>query len=148
MDASSPRSKSLADPAAAAAADAAVAAWVEAARRKLQAGDALGEADIDRLLARCRGASCRLRQRLLYLHACTPSIYASLVAAALHEPVAGSITQIDPQAPELPYRNVHDAIVAGWRVVHFPQQRAPFDDREIDLMGHEFILEKLGVYDD
>ena len=82
MDASSPRSKSLADPAAAVAADAAVAVWVEAARRKLQAGDALGEADIDRLLARCRGASCRLRQRLLYLHACTPSIYASLVAAA------------------------------------------------------------------
>ena len=124
-----------------------VAAWVEVARRKLRAGDALGEADLDRLLAGCRGAGPRTRQRLLYLHAVTPSIYASLVAAAVHEPVAGSVTQIDPEVAELPYRNVHDAIVAGWRVVHFPLQRAPFDDREIDLIGHEFILEKLEAYD-
>ena len=140
MDDGSACSQSKADPVAP------VAAWVDAVRRKLQAGGALAEADLDRLQADCRGA--RTRQRLLYLHAATPSIYSSLVAAAVHEPVAGSVTQIDPQAPELPYRNVHDAIVAGWRVVHFPQQRAPFDDREIDLMGHEFILEKLGVYDD
>ena len=125
-----------------------VSAWVDAARRKLQAGDSLSEADLDRLLAGCRGSCCRLRQRLLYLHADTPSIYADLVAAAIHEPVAGAVTGIDPQAPELPYRNVHDAIVEGWRVVHFPQQRAPFDDREIDLMGHEFVLEKLEGYDD
>ena len=124
-----------------------VAAWAEDARRKLQAGT-LSEADLDRLLAGYRDARCRLRQRLLYLHADTPSIYADLVAAAIHEPVVGAVTGIDPQAPELPYRNVHDAIVEGWRVVHFPQQRAPFDDREIDLMGHEFILEKLEVYDD
>ena len=123
-----------------------VATWVADARRKLRAGT-LQEADLDRLLD-SRGSGCRVRQRLLYLHADTPSIYANLVAAAIHEPVAGSITEIDPQAPDLPYRNVHDAIVGGWRVVHFPQQRAPFDDREIDLMGHEFILEKLEVYDD
>ena len=124
-----------------------VAAWAEDARRKLQAGT-LSEADLDGLLAGYRDARCRLRQRLLYLHADTPSIYADLVAAAIHEPVAGAVTGIDPQAPELPYRNVHDAIVEGWRVVHFPQQRAPFDDREIDLMGHEFVLEKLEGYDD
>ena len=124
-----------------------VAAWVDAARRKLQAGGVLRESDLDRLLAgRC--SRSRLRQRLLYLHANTPSIHANLVAAAIHEPVAGAVTEIDPQAPELPYRNVHDAIVEGWRVVHFPQQRAPFDDREIDVMGHEFILEKLEEYDD
>ena len=124
-----------------------VASWVGAARRKLQAGEALRESDLDRLLAG-HGARRRPRQRLLYLHANTPSIHANLVAAAIHEPVAGAVTEIDPQAPELPYRNVHDAIVEGWRVVHFPQQRAPFDDREIDLMGHEFILEKLEEYDD
>ena len=125
-----------------------VAAWVDAARRKLQAGHNLCENDLDRLQAAAHGSPRRLRQRLLYLHANTPSIHANLVAAAIHEPVAGAVTEIDPQAPELPYRNVHDAIVEGWRVVHFPQQRAPFDDREIDLMGHEFILEKLEEYDD
>jgi hypothetical protein len=125
-----------------------VAAWVDAARRTLQAGGSLREIDLDRLLADARGSRCRLRQRLLYLHANTPSIYANLAAAAIHEPVSGAVTQIDPQAPELPYRNVHDAIVAGWRVVHFPQQRAPFDDREIDVLGQEFILEKLEEFDD
>ena len=136
---SAPSSSPQADP---------VSTWVDAARRKLQAGDNLREADLDRLLAAQRDSRCRRRQRLLYLHANTPSIYADLVAAAIHEPVAEAVTGIDPQAPELPYRNVHDAIVEGWRVVNFPQQRAPFDDREIDLMGHEFILEKLEVYDD
>ena len=125
-----------------------VAAWVDAARRTLRAGDALRESDLDRLLAVARGSRRRLRQRLLYLHANTPSIHANLVAAAIHEPVAGAVTEIDPQAPELPYRNVHDAIVEGWRVVHFPQQRAPFDDREIDVIGQEFILEKLEEFDD
>ena len=124
-----------------------VSTWVDAARRKLQAGEALRESDLDRLLAG-HGSRSRLRQRLLYLHANTPSIHSNLVAAAIHEPVAGAVTEIDPQAPELPYRNVHDAILEGWRVVHFPQQRAPFDDREIDVMGHEFILEKLEEYDD
>lgn len=94
------------------------------------------------------GSRGRVRQRLLYLHAVNPSIYAHLVAAAIHEPVAGAVTEIDPQAPELPYRTVHDAIVDGWRVVHFPQQRAPFDDREIDVLGQEFILEKLEEFDD
>jgi hypothetical protein len=138
------RSLSTAEPVAAATP---VGAWLDAARRKVQAGDALGEADLDRLAAACGREGPPVRQRLLYLHAVTPSIYASLVAAALHEPVAGAVTEIDPQAPELPWRNVHDAIVAGWRVVHFPQQRAPFDDREIDLIGHEFILEKLEAYD-
>ena len=125
-----------------------VAAWVDAARRKLQAGDNLCETDLERLLADARGSRCRKRQRLLYLHAVTPSIHANLAAAAIHEPVAGAVTEIDPQAPELPYRSVHDAIVEGWRVVHFPQQRAPFEDREIDLIGHEFILEKVEEYDD
>ncbi len=125
-----------------------VAAWVGDARRTLQAGGSLREDDLDRLLAGARAPRSRLRQRLLYLHAVNPSIYVHLVAAAIHEPVAGAITEIDPQAPELPYKSVHDAIVDGWRIVHFPQQRAPFDDREIDVMGHEFILEKLEEFDD
>jgi hypothetical protein len=89
------------------------------------------------------GDGSRVRQRLLYLHAAHPSIRSPLVGSALHEPVPGSVTEIDPLAEPLPYRCVHDALLDGWRVVHFPDQRAPYDDREIDLLGYEFILEKL-----
>jgi hypothetical protein len=28
-------------------------------------------------------------------------------------------------------------------VIHFPQQMAPFDDRELDYAGYEFILQKI-----
>jgi hypothetical protein len=71
-----------------------------------------------------------------------------VVAAALHEPISDKITQIDPLAEEIPYESVFAAILDGWRVIHFPDQRAPFDDREIDIVGYEFILEKLESYDD
>jgi hypothetical protein len=87
------------------------------------------------------------RQRLLYLHTIKPSIRAEVVGAALHEPVADSVTEIEPDPVELPYSTVHAAIVDGWRVVHFPNQRAGFEDREIDIIGYEFILEKTEQYD-
>ena len=82
-------------------------------------------------------------QRLLYLHAATPSIRAGLIGCVIHEPVDGSITEIDPEAGDPPYSCVHAAILDGWRVIHFPDQRAPFEDREVDVLGYEFILEKL-----
>ncbi len=88
------------------------------------------------------------RQRLLYLHAASPNIRSRVVAAALHEPVPDSMTQIDPLAPAIPYQSVFAAVLDGWRVIHFPDQRAPFDDREIDIVGYEFILEKLESYGD
>jgi hypothetical protein len=125
-----------------------VADWVTEARDKL-AGRQLAAADLDRLLSAVqRAGQGKLRQRVLYLHASGPSIRSPLVGSALHDPVPGSVTQIDPLAPDLPYASVHDAILDGWRVIHFPQQLAPYDDREIDLIGYEFVLEKLEVYDD
>lgn len=87
------------------------------------------------------------KQSLLYLHAALPNLYAQVVAVALHEPVVGKRTQIDPLAPDLPYQNVFQAICEGWRVIHFPDQRAPFDDVEIDVVGYEYILEKWEVVD-
>lgn len=87
------------------------------------------------------------RQRLLYLHSGSPSIRSQVLAGALHEPVSGSVTQIDPLEPAVPYQSVFAAILDGWRVIHFPDQRAPFDDREIDIVGFEFILEKLENYE-
>lgn len=122
-----------------------VETWTADARLKLEGG-AFGPADLDRLLEAAASASGSLRQRLLYLHTASPNIQSPLVGGALYEPEVGAYTQIDPLAPELPYKNVHDAIVNGWRVIHFPQQLAPFDDREIDLIGYEFILEKMEVY--
>jgi phytanoyl-CoA dioxygenase PhyH len=89
-----------------------------------------------------------VRQRLLYLHAATPSIRSAVVGMALHEPVRGSATQITTEGQEWPYASVHDAILAGWQVIHFPDQRAPFDDREIDILGYEFILQKLEEFDE
>jgi hypothetical protein len=87
-----------------------------------------------------------VRQRLLYLHAATPSVRSPVIGMALHEPVPGSVTQITTEGQEWPYATVHDAILDGWQVIQFPEQRAPFDDREIDILGYEFILQKLEEY--
>jgi len=132
-------------------------AWADAARRKVRDGG-VSEADIDELLAgvrqsrerqsRERQARRQVRQRVLYLNAVLPSMRAEVISGALHEPVDGPGPQIDPLAPELPYDTVFAAVRDGWRVVQFPDQRAPFDDREIDVLGYEFILEKLEAYDD
>jgi hypothetical protein len=118
-----------------------VEAWAREARTKLRNGG-LHEADLDELVALARAPRPALRQRLLYLQATTPSIRSQVIGMALHEPVAGSITQITPDA-QWPYATVHDALLDGWQVISFPQQRVPFDDREIDVLGYEFILHKL-----
>lgn len=106
----------------------------------------LTEADLDAIA----GAAPRgrmLRQKLLYIHASHPTIRAEAINVSLHEPLAGSVTQLDPLAEPSPYKCVFDAILDGWRVIHFPQQRAAFDDREIDILGYEFILEKIAAYE-
>jgi hypothetical protein len=123
----------------------AVEAWIERARGKLENGG-IGANDLDELGAAVRAGRRATRQRLLYLHAVTPSIRSQVMGMALHEPVPGSVTQITSDQ-EWPYNTVHDAILDGWQVVHFPEQLAPFDDREIDVLGYEFILQKLEVYD-
>lgn len=119
---------------------------IERAKTELEAGTLQPEA-LDELL-RVAGSTGGIRQRLLYLHATLPGIQAPLVAAALHEPVEGVTAQIDPLAPDLPYQSVAEAVREGWRIIHFPDQRAPFDDREIDILGYEFVLEKLEYYDE
>ena len=119
-----------------------VESWTTAARAKLKNGE-LAPSDLDELLTRVRNGIGPPLQRLLYLHAATPSIRSEVLAMAIHEPVAGSITESSGKPQDWPYGTVHDATLDGWQVVHFPDQRAPFDDREIDLVGYEFILQKL-----
>lgn len=116
------------------------------ARAELEAGRLTTEALI--ALEGAVSGTKRVRQRLLYLHAGSLNIRSRVVAAALHEPVPDTVTQIDPLAEEIPYQSVFEAILDGWRVIHFPDQRAPFDDREIDIVGYEFILEKMERYDE
>ena len=85
------------------------------------------------------------RQRLLYIYALQPTVRALVVATTLHE-VGGSLSQIDPQAPELPYQCVMDAIADGWRVIHFPDHRGPYREGRMDMLGYEFVLEKLEAH--
>jgi hypothetical protein len=118
-----------------------VEAWALQARAKLRNGG-LQESDLDALVAMAGTPAAQTRQRLLYLQATTPSIRSQVIGMALHEPEPQSITQISPDAT-WPYATVHDAILDGWQVISFPQQRVPFDDREIDVLGYEFILQKM-----
>lgn len=92
-------------------------------------------------------ASRAPRQRLLYLHGRTPSVFAEILGYTLIEPVAGYRVEIEAGTPQWPYRTVHDALVDGWQVVQFPHLQAPYDDRDLDVVGYEFILQKMEVVD-
>jgi hypothetical protein len=87
------------------------------------------------------------RQRLLYLHARTPSVLSEILGLTQIEPVKGFGVEISAEDPDWPYNTVHDAVVDGWQIVQFPQHQAPFDDSELDMIGYEFILQKMEVVD-
>ena len=124
----------------------AIEGWIDEARAKLKDGG-IQKGDLDQLHQIISANRSGTRQRLLYLHAATPGIRSQVIGMALHEPVAGSVTEIMTEEQEWPYDTVHDAVLDGWQVIHFPDQRTEFDDREIDILGYEFILQKLEVYD-
>ena len=83
------------------------------------------------------------RQRLLYLHGRTPSVFSDVIAMTLIEPVPGYGAEISAGEQDWPYATVHDAVVDGWQIVQFPHQQAPIDDRSLDVVGYEFILQKM-----
>ena len=117
--------------------------WIHSAQKKID-NDSICQADLDYLSSIL--LSQHIRQRILYIHAVTPSIRSQLIAMSLHEPIKDQIAEIDPDYGEWPYRSVHDAVFDGWQIMQFPDQRANFDDREIDILGYEFILQKLEAY--
>ncbi|MCJ8331534.1 MAG: hypothetical protein HRT89_09395 [Lentisphaeria bacterium] len=110
--------------------------WIKSARAR----GSVSSENLDEL-ERLNNSS--LRQALLYLHASGPNIQLPVIGSALH-PAKIDYTSggIDPGS-SCPYQTVHEAMLDGWKVIHFPQQNAPFEDREIDLIGFEFILEKM-----
>ncbi len=119
--------------------------WIDEAHAKLENGG-LQTRDLDRLHQIINTNQLHTRQRLLYLHTATPGIRSQVIGMALHEPTPGSVTEITTEGHEWSYNTVHDAILDGWQVIHFPDQQTDFDDREIDILGYEFILQKLEVY--
>lgn len=117
----------------------AVTQWLAVAEGKIgQGGLALHDLDQLRQLLQ----SSAPRQRLLYLHTHAPSITASVIGMAQHEPVRGGCDTLCTRTA-WPYETVHEAIVDGWQVIHFPNLMAPYDDRELSYVGYEFILQKL-----
>ena len=84
-----------------------------------------------------------VRQRLLYLHARTPNVFSEILGYTLIEPTKGYKAEITANIPDWPYQTVHGALVDGWQIVQFPQLQAPIDDTDLDVVGYEFILQKL-----
>jgi hypothetical protein len=113
--------------------------WLETAQAKLSNGGVTA-ADLDSLRQALQSA--QPRQRLLYLHARGPSVTAPIIGMAEHEPLPGVKDTIRTRT-NWPYNTVQEAMIDGWQVIHFPQQMAPFDDRELDYAGYEFILQKI-----
>ena len=85
------------------------------------------------------------RQRLLYLHARTPSVFSDILGYTPIEPIKGYQVEIVATDLDWPYNTVHDAMVDGWQVIQFPHLQAPFDDKDLDVVGYEFILQKIEV---
>ena len=133
-------------------------AWLASARDKVkQAAFSAGDLDaLEALLAAGEGFAAGQsaaptgtpRQRLLYLTCSGMSVLTPVVAWDFREPTRQAPpTRLTPGAKP-PYPSVHDAIVDGWRVIHFPDRQAPLEDREVNIWGYEFILEKVEVFHD
>ena len=86
-----------------------------------------------------------IKQRLLYISSETTHLQSRALSIAFYEPVTGFIAEIDPSVDTFQYDSVHEAVIDGWRVVHFPDQRGC---DTLDLIGYQFILEKLENYND
>ena len=91
------------------------------------------------------GGERRPRQRLLYLHARTPSVYSGVLGMTQIEPVADHSVEISADELQFSYETVHEALVDGWQIVQFPHHQAPYDDGDLDMVGYEFILQKIEV---
>ncbi|MQG88566.1 MAG: hypothetical protein FI699_06830 [SAR202 cluster bacterium] len=87
------------------------------------------------------------RQRLLYLNAVSRSVRAAVIGFAIHEPYASDSPQVEVGA-EMPYGTVHEAILDGWVVVHFPDQRLDLEPERVGAFGYEFILSQMEALDE
>ena len=87
-------------------------------------------------------------QRLLYISAESTHPQSPALSAAIYEPVAGSVSQLDPTSTGLPYDSVHAAVMDGWRVIQAPDQWAGLAAEAAgDVIGYQFVLEKIEDYE-
>ena len=87
-------------------------------------------------------------QRLLYISAESTHPQSPALSAAIYEPVAGSVSQLDPTSTGLPYDSVHAAVMDGWRLIQAPDQWAGLAAEAAgDVIGYQFVLEKIEDYD-
>ena len=84
-----------------------------------------------------------LKQRILYLSAQSTDPRSPTISQAIHEPLKDSIVEIDPTITGIEYKSVHEAVIDGWKIVHFPDQRGSLSNSEIEVLGFQFILEKI-----
>ena len=98
--------------------------------------------------SRLRGISDSrlLKQDLLYVQSRSTALDYEIHGFKIVED--GVISDGSRNPDEWPYQTVHEAIVDGWQVVQFPHLQAPFDDTDLDVVGYEFILQKLEVVDE
>ena len=88
-------------------------------------------------------------QRLLYINCESTHPQSTALSAAMYEPVAGSITQLDPTSDGLPYDSVQAAMIDGWRVIQAPDVWAGIGTEDAgEVIGFQFILEKIEDFDD
>lgn len=87
--------------------------------------------------------SAQPKQRLMYVHAQTPNVLSPILDLTVYEPVPGFSVELDVDPPESPYRSVHDAVCDGWQIVQFPLHQAAYDDDDLDVIGYEFVLQKM-----
>ena len=89
--------------------------------------------------------STQTKQRLMYIHAQTPDILSEIMSLTIYEPVRGFTVELEADIPDWPYDSVHDAVCDGWQIIQFPLHQASYDDDDFDMIGYEFILQKIEV---
>ncbi|MDA0838961.1 MAG: hypothetical protein O2857_14365 [Planctomycetota bacterium] len=82
------------------------------------------------------------RQRLMYMHLTSLSPTSTCISWTIFEPDGKHRPAISADA-EIPYQNVVEALADGWLVLQAPDPRLPFDDHELDILGYQFILQKM-----
>ena len=88
------------------------------------------------------------RQRLMYMQLASPNPTSECVACTIFEPVKGFRPEIESGEVDVPYSNVIDALADGWKVIQLPDPRAAFDDHDLDVIGYEFVLQKMEIIDE